>query len=247
MWIAAVASPSAKSGSARRLTQARVLRCASHNPLRRMERRTSCERKCAVTGSAVRRRARREPRRDPHRGSSDAQSQSKRLRHEPVVRPARERRAVRGGRRLHEQRRRRQPGAERRPEPGSGRARLPDRLHQAARSSCRPPRERRARAARLPAGRRPLRARPRLAFGERPQRHRRDHARRGRRARRRAVVRRHAAGLRHARTADRGRGRGRPADLEHLGIRHDRAATAARDPVRHRRRGRPRHCSPLPA
>ena len=57
------------------------------------------------------------------------------------------------------------------------------------------------------------------------QRDRRDHPGPRRRARRRAVVRRHAGRVRDARAADRGRGRGGSADLEHLGVRHRRRSS----------------------
>ncbi len=92
---------------------------------------------------------------------------------------------------VHEQRRWRNPG--RRPGARPGRARLSDRLRQAPGARGNGHAARRASAARFPRGRRPLRARPRLAFLRRDQRHRRDHRRPRRRPRRRALVRRHAS------------------------------------------------------
>ena len=60
----------------------------------------------------------------------------------------------------------------------------------------------------------------------------------------RALLRRHPARVRDARAAHRGRRRGRPADLEPVGIRSHDAAAASRHPVGHRRRGRPRRSAP---
>ena len=143
----------AQCGLPQSLRQARnpVLRYASHKPgfcdaphttrCGAWSERTPCERKCAVTGSAVRRRVRREPRCEPtSRILGCAESIETFAARNRSLRPARGRRADRCGRWLHEQRRRRQPGAERRPEPRPGRARFPDRLRQAARSSGRSPR-----------------------------------------------------------------------------------------------------------
>ena len=103
-------------------------------------------------------------------------------------------------------------------------------------------------ASRIRRRRRPLDARPRLAVVRRDQHHR---------AHRPAalgdvrdiedLVRRHQGRVRDARPVDRGRRRGGPADLEHLGIRHRDRHAAPRHHLRHHRRGRPRRRAALPA